>query len=243
MRALLKAWELLKPDECGVCLEACTLCGFPLQVRLRRDELGVRCPYCGASAITQSLADVVRHGCGDLSALDAYELSAQGPLVRWLRRRTRSLVTSEYVADVTPGSLHDGVRCEDVQRLTFAAASFDLCTSTEVFEHVEDDMAGFREIHRVLRPGGWFVFSVPLDVQGTTLERTAIHDGRRVAVLPAEYHADRYRGRHVFCYRNYGADIVARLAAAGFVEAGVHRPRSRLFGHARPIVVARRARA
>jgi ubiquinone/menaquinone biosynthesis C-methylase UbiE len=32
-----------------------------------------------------------------------------------------------------------------VQRLSFADASFDLCTSTEVFEHVPDDRAGLRE--------------------------------------------------------------------------------------------------
>lgn len=37
-----------------------------------------------------------------------------------------------------------GVRCEDVQHLTFASASFDLCISTEMFEHVPTTSAASR---------------------------------------------------------------------------------------------------
>ena len=44
----------------------------------------------------------------------------------------------------------------------YGDASFDLCTSTEVFEHMPDDLNGFSEIRRVLRPGGRFVFTVLL---------------------------------------------------------------------------------
>jgi hypothetical protein len=41
---------------------------------------------------------------------------------------------SEYFNEVAPGAWRDGVQCQDVQRLTFADASFDVCTSTEVFD-------------------------------------------------------------------------------------------------------------
>src|SRR5690606_13728790 len=117
--------------------------------------------------------------------------------------------------------------CQNVEQLTFLAASFDVCTSTEVFEHVEDDRAGFAEIHRVLRPGGCFVFTVPIDMQRDTIERTAMREGRRVDLLPRTYHADRYRGARVLCHRDYGRDVLYRLRSAGFDDARVAMPARR----------------
>lgn len=70
---------------------------------------------------------------------------------------------------------------------------FDLCTSTEVFEHVPDDGAGFQEICRVLKEGGTFVFTVPMTDAKTTVERTKAHNGRIEHLLEPEYHGDRIR--------------------------------------------------
>lgn len=232
---------MLRPAQLRLRREACPLCQFPLLVRLRAEEMGVRCPRCGASAVTQSLVDVLDQLGLDLAHSKVYELSAQGALVKYLRQRCRSLTLSEYFDGVTPGDWHDGIRCQDVQALTHADASFDLCTSTEVFEHVEDDAAGFREMLRVLRPGGHLVFTVPLDTSQPTVERTALENGVRKNLLPPEYHADRYRGEQVFCYRTYGADIVDRLRESGFAQAEIRMPRPTLFGFARPVVCARKA--
>jgi SAM-dependent methyltransferase len=45
--------------------------------------------------------------------------------------------------------------------LPFADASFDLVTSFDVLEHIDDDVAALRELARVLRPGGRVVMAVP----------------------------------------------------------------------------------
>lgn len=45
--------------------------------------------------------------------------------------------------------------------IPFADASFDIITSFDVLEHIEDDGATLRELHRVLRPGGTLVLAVP----------------------------------------------------------------------------------
>jgi SAM-dependent methyltransferase len=241
IRAAWQAARVLRVRQFALQREACALCAFGFTARLAHDETAVRCPRCGASAITQSLVDVLSGIPRDLSRVDACELSSRGGLMEWLAVRARSLMTSEYFEGVTPGQVHEGVTCQDVQRLSYADASFDLCTSTEVFEHVEDDAAGFRELFRVLRPRGWLVFTVPLDPDGFTLERTQLQDGCRRAILPAEYHTDSHRGHRVLCYRHYGADILDRLRAAGFIEAALRFPVRRLFGFARPVVVARKA--
>ena len=153
-----------------------------------------------------------------------YELSSRGPLFGFLKREVAQLSTSEYFDDLPGGAMRDGVQCQDVQQLTHAGASFDLVTSTEVFEHVPDDRRGFAEICRVLRPGGAFIFTVPLSDSESTVVRAVLEAGRIRHLLPAEYHDDRIRGRgSVLVYRDYGQDIVQRLRASGFRAARIER--------------------
>lgn len=219
----------------------CPVCGNSLQIRLNMDEMGVRCIRCGASPVTQSIVDVIRAEHPDLSSLSVYELSSRGALVEWLIPRAGSLTTSEYIPDSPPGSMQKGIRCEDVQRLTFEDSVFDLCTSTEVFEHVDDDHAGFSEVRRVLRPGGKFIFTVPMSGSEHTIERARALNGHVTHLLEPEFHGDPFSpGTQVLCMRNYGMDILKRLQDAGFSHAKFARPASDMMHHARTVVVAGR---
>lgn len=191
--------------------------------------------------MTQSIVDVLRAEYADLSSLDAYELASRGALVDWLAACVGTLTTSEYLPGIAPGQVDRGVRCEDVQRLTFGDAEFDLCTSTEVFEHVGDDHAGFVQVRRVLRPRGKFVFTVPLGGAERTVERASLVDGRLTYLLEAEYHGDPFSpGTQVLCMRNYGNDILERLQRAGFSHARLVRPMSAMMHCARTVIVAER---
>ena len=60
-----------------------------------------------------------------------------------------------------PGSIVDGFRSEDLTRLTYSDASFDLVLTSETLEHVPDLEAALREIRRVLVPGGRHIFTIP----------------------------------------------------------------------------------
>ena len=50
----------------------------------------------------------------------------------------------------------------DAATLPFGDGTFDLVAGFDVIEHIEDDRRAFMEISRILKPGGTFVFSVPL---------------------------------------------------------------------------------
>lgn len=235
MAALARVRDLrLRPFQCPGC-------GPSLLLRLGSDEMLVRCLRCRGTPVHLSLLAALAAHVGRLADIDAYELSTTGAVLRHLQRHCRSVATSEYLEGVPPGGSRNGVRCEDVQQLSFAAGSFDLCTSTEVFEHVPDDRAGLRELHRVLRPGGRLLLTVPMSGQAATVER-ARRDGPRIEhLLPPAYHGDRINGPgSVLVYRDYGRDIVARAHAAGFRQAGLWTPPLAFAGHRRAVLVAAR---
>lgn len=95
----------------------------------------------------------------------------------------------------------------DVQQIPFPDGSFDVVFCNHVLEHVPDDRAAMREIHRVMRRGGWGVLMVPVDEnRERTFEDDTITD-------PAE--RTRVFGQYDH-RRVYGRDYADRLREAGF---------------------------
>jgi SAM-dependent methyltransferase len=228
-------------------VNSCPLCGANrIFVRLNTNEISVRCTFCRASSITLSLVDVLQGITNEISYKHVYELSSRGPLVKFLLRTSKTLTCSEYFKDVTSGDYHNGVQCQDVQRLTYPSESFDICTSTEVFEHVPNDGKGFSEIYRVLKPNGIFVFTVPLHNGYKTIERAKfMHNDEIQHLLPPEYHRNPISGHEkILAFRNYGSDILDKLIEQGFTSAELCIPSVDLpWGYFRPVVVGYRERA
>lgn len=83
------------------------------------------------------------------------EINLAGNLHRHLAR-CPGLRHSEY------GSRDPQVPSEDLTRLSYADASFDLVITADKLEHVPDIDLALRETYRVLRLGGAHVFSVPV---------------------------------------------------------------------------------
>ena len=55
----------------------------------------------------------------------------------------------------------NNVRQGAAETLPYETESFDLVTGLDVVEHLDDDVAGLREMRRVLRPGGRMLLFVP----------------------------------------------------------------------------------
>lgn len=100
------------------------------------------------------------------------------------------------------------MRHDDLTALPDADDSFDVVICNHVLEHIPDDLAAMREVHRVLRPGGFAVLQHPIFRRSHTLEDPAIATPEeRLRVYGQEDHV-----------RRYGWDFVDRLAAAGFAD-------------------------
>ncbi len=109
----------------------------------------------------------------------------------------------------------------DIQAIESEPGRWDYAMLNEVLEHVPDDAAALREIHRILKVGGrLFIFSpnrwFPFETHGVHLKRS----GRRVPHwVPFVPYVPLALGQHVFRYwaRNYGQAELRRLVvAAGF---------------------------
>lgn len=100
----------------------------------------------------------------------------------------------------------------DLSDTALPDASFDAVYCSHVLEHIPDDRAAMREVHRILRPGGWAIFLVPVG-DAPTDEDPSISD-------PDERRRRFGQEDHV---RLYGADFAERLEEAGF-EVRAVRP-------------------
>lgn len=125
---------------------------------------------------------------------------------------------------MAPGVLVDGVMNQDVQNTSFVDDSLDLVTSNQVFEHVEDDLRGFGECHRILKPGGALICSFPLYDLPATQQLARLQNGQVEHLAPPEYHDSRRGGPgSALCFwRHSFHDIIERVDSVGFASKLVH---------------------
>lgn len=195
-------------------MKRCNLCGLFL-IRIHKGPFGLRCPRCLSTFIHRATG-VVLNELNLPSEISVHEFSAHGAIFKYLKKRYKNFSYSEYFDGVPSGTMVKGIMSQDVQSLSFPDSSFDLITSTEVFEHVVDDRRGFSEVLRVLKNNGHFVFTVPLDNNPETVERAYVENNQIVHIMEPEYHGDHLRKKGILAFRNYGLDIKKRLADAGF---------------------------
>jgi hypothetical protein len=218
--------ELPAPPE--HCFEGmCRVCGTDAVFELYDPSLreGFVCPTCRSRLRDQGQADVLlrRYGCGRRSLaelvddrsfqeLDVYECGVPSHFKPYLQSLP-GYVESTFWPDAEPGEIRDGVRCEDLMRLTLPANAFDVVITSDVFEHVRRPYDGFTEVRRVLRPGGVHVFSIPitLPMRKETRARVDTSGDEDVFLIEPRYH----NGKHLV-YTDFGADLVTWLSELGF---------------------------
>jgi glycosyltransferase involved in cell wall biosynthesis len=142
------------------------------------------------------------------------------PIYQWLQERYTNLQGSEYLgAAYAPGAIVDGIRHEDVMNLSFTVGSFDRVLSFDVLEHVPDPDRAFREFHRVLKPDGVLLFTVPFAVssQFDVVRASLREDGTLEHHLTPEYHGNPVDPQGgALCFRYFGWDVLNRLRDIGF---------------------------
>ena len=145
----------------------------------------------------------------------AFEAARQGATVFALdyaedeMLATRATFGAMLEAREIPSTSFGGVLRGDATRLPFDDATFDCVVTSEVLEHIQNDVGAIAELHRVLKPGGRLGVTVP-----------AWWPEKINWMLSDEYHAPKSEGGHVRIYS--ATELKAKLRAAGLVVEASH---------------------
>ena len=189
---------------------ACNICGWRGRHFLSYLHRHVLCPQCGSQVRHRLIAAALAPG-GPAASLRLHgttvlHLSPEYCLSLLFRPPAKRYVRGDYsTADCD-------VRLDMTDMSSIESASFDIVIACDVLEHIPDDRAALREVHRVLRHGGTAILSVPqFDGDEPTLEDPSVrtHVDRELAYGQSD---------HV---RNYGADFADRLREVNLTPLAV----------------------
>ncbi len=191
---------------------------------------GVQCPLCGGrfrKFMSYGYVEVRRNAlCPRCLSLERHRLlwlwlEREGKLAEMATGSTKFLhiapevCLSKKFAALLPPDNYITADLEsplakvkmDVQVIPFADSTFDVVFCNHVLEHVDDDRRAMRELHRVIRPGGWGVMLSPVDeARATTFEDDTITDPSERTRLFGQYDHRRV----------YGMDYARRLQETGW---------------------------
>ena len=186
---------------------------------MRRDAASmIRCLSCRANGTNLSLIPVINTHRKSSPIQQAWEMSTYGATLSFLRKHVDHVYASEYFEGKQSGEVVDGVMNQDVQGTSFSDSSLDLITSNQVFEHVPDDIKGYAECFRILRPGGALCFTVPFYSIPATEKLAEIRDGELIYLRKPEYHDSRITGpESILTFWHHSlSDIAERVSSVGF---------------------------
>ena len=209
--------------------DICALCG--LEQTFARCSRAVResyrCKSCQASLREREQAKAIILTYADVPCLTfkklvptpkfrelkIYEPGTIGPFRKFLKC-SPNYVQSHFSPDVVDNS----IRFQDLQRLDFADQSFDLIITSDIMEHVRKPEVAFREIYRVLKPGSFHIFTVPLKTSSAlkTVSRMDVSGEEDIPILPPHFHGAT-NGRKSLVYTDFGQDLATSLEELNFL--------------------------
>lgn len=212
--------------------DQCSICGkqqsFVRTAQSIRETY--RCGNCRASLREREQARAILN-CYDafgaktlqqLATLEAfkrltvYEPGTVGPFRR-IFRELLNYKQSDYYSKEDRELATLEMPHQSLEALTYPDSHFDLIITSDILEHVRKPSQAFAETGRVLKLGGYHVFTVPLQepLPLQTITRVDVSGNEDVHILPEHYHGNGKGGRSLV-YNDFGRDILDMLFAAGF---------------------------
>lgn len=167
-----------------------------------------KCPNCGSLERHRLLYHYLRESTDLFDAGREQSLLHFAPETMFQKVFREQSSLKYFPCDLHPAKYGEDVIKADITAIPFEDNTMDVVLSSHVLEHIPDDRKAMAELFRVMKPGGWGVLQVPVDLsRKTTYEDPSITSPR--ARKKAYGRKD-----HV---RWYGRDYSERLAQAGFV--------------------------
>ena len=189
---------------------ACNVCGW--KGRAFSDDHwhpGTVCPNCGSQVRHRLLTATLdgnsnRPELAESPILSGKEILHFAP-ERQLRDRIKNASHRYVTADYDRGDCD--LKLDMSSMPSVKDASYDVVIACDVLEHVPDDIAAMQELHRVLRPGGVAILSVP------QMDSPSVTDQDPSVTSETERQKRFGQKDHV---RMYGDGFIERLSEVGF---------------------------
>lgn len=177
------------------------------------DQQGLECNTCKSNLRSMTLASAILRelninetfvdACGGnatLRGLRVLEINEAGNLSDYLCQLPRHFLASypHY----------------DMQHLAFSNASFDIVIHSDTLEHVPDSVRALSECRRVIAPGGFLAYTIPIIPDRLTKHRNAS--------VPSYHGNEANRKDDFIVYREYGGDFWREFFEAGFSNILIH---------------------
>jgi SAM-dependent methyltransferase len=130
---------------------------------------------------------------------------------------------SHYFEDIPSGSRNaNGILCLDLGNIPFPDNSIDIFMTLDVFEHIFEFEKSIQEIYRVLKPGGCYIMTVPIENQDRSTEKACyLNQNKEVVHIPTqtseykgvklEYHGNPIDAKGSVVTYYYGYDIIDKI--------------------------------
>jgi SAM-dependent methyltransferase len=174
-------------------------------------QQGEHCTRCGCNLRSQALALAITRAFGYPGTFRSFARTVRGRLIRVLEVNAAGSVTNHF-ARRSRRELRSYPDL-DMMDMRLPDNRYDLVVHSETLEHIPDPIRALRECHRVLKPGGFCCYTVPIVVGRLT---------RSCAGDAPSYHGDSADPKDDWLVRTeYGSDAWRQVIEAGFVECRI----------------------
>ena len=198
LRALIREpKQFLRARDICEC-SSCGYKGYFATARKGHTHPAFRCPNCESRPRDRNIALFFKKYALDLRNKNILHIAPEWPLFRKLKNE-RGYVGGDIQRRRNANAI------VDITAIDFKSDHFDFLICNHVLEHVQDDQKAMKECYRVLKKGGFGVFSVPLSGKFETWEPPK---GMSVPEIEAIVGWDHKR--------LYGYDFLNKLERIGF---------------------------
>ena len=171
------------------------------------------CTRCGSVPRERAVALSIGTAAPAWRSLRIHESSpADRGTSRKLASECPAYTATQLFPDMPLGSIHNGVRNENLEQQTFADDSFDLVVTQDVMEHVFHPDLVCSEVARTLGPNGHYIFSVPTYKEQVHTKQLAFESGGSVEILGEPmYHGNPVDPNGSLVTYLYGYDLAENI--------------------------------
>jgi SAM-dependent methyltransferase len=179
-----------------------------------------RCPICNSLVRERALKYIMDNKILINDSSIIHESSPSGALHNYFLKKYKNYTYSYYFNNISNGEFNnDGIQCVDLNKIPFNDNTFDLFITLDVFEHLFTPEIAIKEIYRVLKPGGSYIMTVPVENENEKTEKTCyINDNNEIIHIQTkksieknvllEYHGNPIDNSGSIVTYYYGYDII-----------------------------------